>query len=171
MPRAAVGRPVGAGTADGPGDNDSSLNPIPTHHKKPPCPRTPHDAATPNAPTGLTKAAQGNALGRRPTPSRALKGRPTPHTNTRPRHPNTHDPEPPFQGFPSFQPTNPGRCPGLPWVAPLGLREQMTQIFCQDRPRMDSDVDTISSQSGHTCRSAAPSPDESAVFGSLISPS
>jgi hypothetical protein len=112
--------------------------------------KTPHQTpqrGTPRQP----RATPGSP---RPTPTRALKGRPTPHTDTRTRHPYTHDPDPPFQGFSSFQPPSPGRCPGLPWVAPLGLREQMTQISCQ---------------AGRTCRTAAPSPDESAVFRSLIS--
>ena len=29
---------------------------------------------------------------------------------------------PPFQGSTIFSFSNPGRCPGLPWIAPLGLR-------------------------------------------------
>ncbi len=41
-----------------------------------------------------------------------------------PHHKTLSDPDPPFQGFFSFQPASPGRCPGLSWVAPLGLRDE-----------------------------------------------
>ncbi len=134
------------------------------------CRPTKADSSAPALrPNGAHQGSPGQRPGSpRPTPSRALKGRPTPHTKTHTRHPKTHDTDPPFQGFSSFQPPSPGRCPGLPWVAPLGLREQMTRISCQDRPRMDSAVDTISCQPGRTCRAAAPSPDESAAYRSLV---
>jgi hypothetical protein len=85
------------------------------------------------APTGRTNLAQANALG---TPDRhrgqALKGRANPYRNLFPDsrfiiptgRADRWIRRSPFQGSAAKNSVNPGRCPGLDWIAPSGLRQR-----------------------------------------------